>query len=87
MLPFGEDNHRRNINLGGSASQSTHAALLDRARALRTARREDKKKEEAALKIQRWVRPQGVLRSLREELKARFDLGLENTSGTGVSNS
>ncbi|KIJ54357.1 hypothetical protein M422DRAFT_25280 [Sphaerobolus stellatus SS14] len=82
MLPFGEDTTpRRNINLGGTTSQSSHTALLDRARALRNARREEKRREEAVVKIQQWLRSVGLVDALHKDLRVQFDLGLEHISG------
>lgn len=78
MLPFGEESsRRRNIDLGGAISQHSHAALLDRARALRNARREDKRREDAAIKIQTWLRSQREIQTVRKSLGDQFDSGLE----------
>ncbi|KAF8531258.1 hypothetical protein JB92DRAFT_2852681 [Gautieria morchelliformis] len=86
MLPFTtqESIARRNINLGGATSQSSHAAILDRARLLRNARRDERQKEDAALKIQKWLISQRETHALRADLRARFDLGLHDCSTVGV---
>lgn len=76
MLPFDEGSKaKRNINLGGNKSQSSHGDLLDRARALRSSRRDERNKEEAAKKIQNWIRSQKEIRTVRHELKVAFDHG------------
>lgn len=76
MLPFNEGpKSKRNINLGGSKSQSSHADLLDRARTLRNSRRDERHREEAAHKIQKWIRSQKQIRIVRNEMKALFDQG------------
>ena len=73
MLPFTET--KRNINLGGAVSQSSHSAILDRARALRNSRREGKRREDAAMKIQKWLISQREVQTIRADLRAQFDLG------------
>ncbi|KAF8527427.1 HECT-domain-containing protein [Hysterangium stoloniferum] len=76
MLPFESDStSRRNINLGGASSQSSQAVLLDRARALRNARRDERNKEIAALKIRNWLSSQHGIQIVRAELRVQFDLG------------
>lgn len=76
MLPFDEGSKaKRNINLGGNKSQSSHGDLLDRARALRSSRRDERNKDEAARKIQNWIRSQKEIRAVRREMKVAFDRG------------
>lgn len=77
MLPFTtqESIARRNINLGGATSQSSQAAILDRARLLRNARRDERKRDEAALKIRKWLVSQRKAQALRADLRSQFDLG------------
>lgn len=77
MLPFTaqESLAKRNINLGGATSQSSHAAILDRARLLRNARRDERNKEDAALKIRNWLISQREAQVIRADLRARFDRG------------
>ncbi|KAF8580133.1 HECT-domain-containing protein [Ramaria rubella] len=77
MLPFTtqESIARRNINLGGTTTQSSQSAILDRARNLRNARRDERKKEDAALKIQKWLISQREMQALRADLRIQFDLG------------
>ena len=86
MLPFTtqESIAKRNINLGGATSQSSHTAILDRARLLRNARRDERKKEDAALKIQKWLISQRETQSLRTDLRAQFDLGPHDYSSFEV---
>ncbi|GJJ13246.1 hypothetical protein Clacol_007497 [Clathrus columnatus] len=76
MLPFDEGTKaKRNINLGGTKSQFSHADLLGRARALRNSRRDERNREEAAQKIQTWFRSQKEIQNVRNEMKIQFDRG------------
>jgi hypothetical protein len=76
MLPFESNStSRRNINLGGATSQSSQAVLLDRARALRNARRDERNKEVAALRIRNWLLSQRSIQTVRAQLRALYDLG------------
>ena len=86
MLPFTtqESIAKRNINLGGATSQSSHAAILDRARLLRNARRDERKKEDAALRIQKWLISQREIHALRANLRTQFDLGPHGCSSLEV---
>jgi hypothetical protein len=74
MLPFTTES-KRNINLGGATSQSSHSVILDRARALRNSRRDERRKEDAAIKIQRWLSSQRETQAIRADLRVQFDLG------------
>ena len=73
MLPiFGDDRRRREINLGGSTSVSTHAAILDQARARRMEREAQRKREESAIRIQEWWRGACETRRVRQQLRRVF---------------
>lgn len=73
MLPlFGDERRRREINLGGSTSVSSQAAILDQARARRIEREAQRKREESAIRIQAWWRGAREAQRLREELRRVF---------------
>ncbi|KIJ59650.1 hypothetical protein HYDPIDRAFT_32985 [Hydnomerulius pinastri MD-312] len=83
MLPlFGDDRRRREINLGGSSSVSSQAAILDQARARRIEREALRRREESALRIQAWWRGVSEARRVRQQLRQVFQ---ENAIGlTGL---
>lgn len=68
---FFPDRKRRQINLGGS-SHSSSAGVLTEAKLLRNERSSQKRRSDAALKVQHWWR--GVLerRRVKQQLRARF---------------
>lgn len=73
MLPlFGDDRRRREINLGGSTSVSSQAAILDQARARRMEREAQRKREESAIRIQAWWRGACEARRVRQQLRRLF---------------
>ncbi|KAG9308894.1 HECT-domain-containing protein [Chiua virens] len=73
MLPlFGNELRRREINLGGSTSVSSQAAILDQARARRMEREAQRKREENAIRIQSWWRGASESRRIRQQLRQVF---------------
>ncbi|KAI6123405.1 HECT-domain-containing protein [Pisolithus croceorrhizus] len=74
MLPLFGDEHRRRrtINLGGSQSVTSQAAILEQARALRLKREVLRRREESALKIQSWWRGTLEARSVRHYMRQLF---------------
>jgi ubiquitin-protein ligase E3 C len=73
MLPlFGDDRRRREINLGGSTSVSSQAAILDQARARRMEREAQRKRGESAIRIQAWWRGACEARRVRQQLRRVF---------------
>lgn len=73
MLPlFGDERRRREINLGGSTSVSSQAAILDQARAQRMEREAQRKREESAIRIQAWWRGAREAQRVRQQLRQAF---------------
>lgn len=75
MLPlFGADGRkRRNINLGGLSTSSTHTSILDEARLRREERQSQLKREQSAIRIQAWWRGKRVARVVRIQLRHMLD--------------
>ncbi|OAX36693.1 HECT-domain-containing protein [Rhizopogon vinicolor AM-OR11-026] len=72
MLPVFGDNRRREINLGGSSSVTSQAAILNQARARRIEREAIRKRQESAVTIQAWWRGISVARRVRQQLREQF---------------
>lgn len=73
MLPlFGDERRRREINLGGSTSVTSQAAILGQARARRMEREAQRKREESATRIQAWWRGVCEARRVRQQLRRVF---------------
>jgi ubiquitin-protein ligase E3 C len=74
MIPVWGDERRRPINLGGSTtSASSHAAILDQAKARRLEREDNRRREENAVKLQAWWRGVREARLVREQMKIVFE--------------
>jgi len=75
MLPlFGaDDRKRRNINLGGRSTSSTHTSILDEARLRREERQNQLKRQQSAIRIQAWWRGKRVARTVRVQLRHTLD--------------
>ena len=71
MLPlFGaDDKKRRNINLGGRSTSSTHTSILDEARLRREQRQNQLKQQKSAIRIQAWWRGKRESRIVRIRLR------------------
>jgi ubiquitin-protein ligase E3 C len=65
MLPLFTDERRKPINLGGPSSASTHAAIIDQAKARRSERQDLRKRIDAAVRIQAYWRGVQTRRQLR----------------------
>lgn len=73
MIPlFGDERRRREINLGGSTSVSSQAAILDQARARRMEREAQRRREDSAIRIQAWWRGACEARRVRQQLRRVF---------------
>ena len=75
------DDKRRKINLGGASSASSHAAILNQARAQRFERDKVRRQHESAVRIQAWWRGIRDTRALRRELQASFEQDVLGLSG------
>ena len=75
MLPlFGEDDRkRRNINLGGRSTSSTHTSILDEARLRREERLNRLKRQQSVIRIQAWWRGKREARTVRTQLRHTLD--------------
>lgn len=84
MLPlFGaDDRKRRNINLGGRPTSSTHTSILDEARLRREERLSQLKRQKSAIRIQAWWRGKQEARIVRDQL--RRTLGQDPTGINGL---
>ncbi|GLB43810.1 putative HECT-domain-containing protein [Lyophyllum shimeji] len=80
FTPFG-DERRRKINLGGTPSAVTHAALIDQTRARRTERLEQQRRHDNALRIQAWWRGIKEARRARVAIREAFESDLEGLVG------
>jgi ubiquitin-protein ligase E3 C len=71
MLPlFGaDDKKRRNINLGGRSTSSTHTSILDEARLRREQRQNQLRQQKSAIRIQAWWRGKRESRIVRVRLR------------------
>ncbi|KAF7322217.1 HECT-domain-containing protein [Mycena kentingensis (nom. inval.)] len=65
MFPFGVNPGRRQINLGGSSSNTTLASLTDQAKARRNERQLAKRQLDAATRIQAWWRACATRKDVR----------------------
>ncbi|KAI5986179.1 HECT-domain-containing protein [Pisolithus albus] len=83
MLPlFGDDHKRkRKIDLGGSKSATSHAAILERAKAERFKREVLRRREESALKIQSWWRGTLEARSVKRHMRQLFLQDMTSLTG------
>ncbi|KAK2459462.1 hypothetical protein APHAL10511_008522 [Amanita phalloides] len=79
MQLFAEEQRRR-INLGGTSS-SSHAAIIDSARAKRLQRSEQKRRHDSASKLQEWWRGIIKTRLLRKELRVCFEADVLGIDG------
>lgn len=75
MLPLFEadDRKRRNINLGGRSSSSTHTSILDEAKLRREERQNQLKRHRSAVQVQAWWRGRRESRIVRIQLRHILD--------------
>lgn len=72
MLPFLGDEHKRRIDLGGSSRVASASDLLDSVKAQREARLEQKRRQDAAVKVQAWWRGRSQTEKVKDEMMATF---------------
>ncbi|KAM6490051.1 HECT domain containing protein [Amanita muscaria] len=77
---FAEE-QRRKINLGGTSSAVSQAAVIDSARAKRLERFEQKRRQDSAAKIQEWWKGIGQTRVVRRQLRMRFERDVVGIDG------
>ncbi|KAI0685222.1 HECT-domain-containing protein [Cytidiella melzeri] len=83
-VPYFGDNpgrRRREINLGGSTSATTHASLLQDAKARRLQRVDLKRKQDCAIIIQSWWRGRTQAALVRQQLRSTFEHNTTNLTG------
>ncbi|KZT24637.1 HECT-domain-containing protein [Neolentinus lepideus HHB14362 ss-1] len=79
MLPlFGDDRKRREINLGGTRSASSHEFILEQAKARRFEREDNRRKRDSAVRLQSWWRGLSEARRVRRQLRQTL---AENVTG------
>ncbi|KIK27397.1 hypothetical protein PISMIDRAFT_93249 [Pisolithus microcarpus 441] len=83
MLPLFGDEHRRKraIDLGGSKSATSHAAILEQAKAQRFKREVLRRREESALKIQSWWRGTLEARCVKRHMRQLFLQDMTSLTG------
>lgn len=81
MLPIFGDERRRQINLGGASSASTHTAILDQAKARRNERQEQKRRQENATRIQAWWRGVQDAKTTRIQMRRMFEEDVTGITG------
>ncbi len=82
MIPVFGDESRRRINLGGASATASERDVLRAARKEREERREMRRRQENAIKLQAWWRGMSEVQQTRNELRKLF---LEDpTSITGL---
>jgi ubiquitin-protein ligase E3 C len=83
-VPYFGDNpgkRRREINLGGATSVTTHASLLEDAKARRLQRSDMKRRQDCAVKIQSWWRGRKQALLVRRQLRHTFQQNVTNITG------
>jgi ubiquitin-protein ligase E3 C len=81
MIPIFGDERRRKMNLGGASSASSHAAILDQAKARRSERHDLRRRQENVVKLQAWWRGLKEARMVRSELKKAFEEDVTGITG------
>jgi len=82
MIPVFGDETRRRINLGGASTAATDRNVLRNARQEREERREVRRRQENAIKLQAWWR--GIRESRRTDRELRRTFEADPTSLTGL---
>lgn len=78
MLPlFDTDRRRRQINLGGASSSTSHSSILDQAKLRREERIEQKRRTDSAVKVQAWWRGTKEQQRVRLELRRNLEEALD----------
>ncbi|KAF7981928.1 hypothetical protein HWV62_30697 [Athelia sp. TMB] len=81
MIPLWGEEKKRKINLGGSRSASTHAAILDEAKARRAERESTRRRQEGAVGIQTWWKGIKERRRIRGEMRNAFERDVTGLNG------
>ncbi|KXN82656.1 hypothetical protein AN958_02333 [Leucoagaricus sp. SymC.cos] len=81
MIPIFNDERRRRINLGGASTNAGERDVLRNARKEREERREIRRRQENAIKIQAWWRGINEARRTRRELRKTFEADPTSLSG------
>ncbi|KAJ3827522.1 HECT-domain-containing protein [Lentinula raphanica] len=78
MLPlFDTDRRRRQINLGGASSSTSHTSIIDQAKLRREERIEHKRRSDSAVKVQAWWRGTKEHQRVRQELRRNLEDALD----------
>jgi ubiquitin-protein ligase E3 C len=81
MIHLFGDEKRRKINLGGASKVASQAELLEAARGRRSERSEQKRRSDAALRIQSWWRGVREAREVKIRLKGAFERDVVGLDG------
>ncbi|EMD40028.1 hypothetical protein CERSUDRAFT_46274 [Gelatoporia subvermispora B] len=84
MIPiFGDDpsKRRREINLGGTHSATSYSDILEEAKARRTQRQDQKRRNDSATRIQAWWRGVSSKRAIRQQIRQRFEEDITGLNG------
>lgn len=81
MLPTFGDERRRPINLGGATSASSHAAILEEAKARRLERHNFKRRQEKAVRLQSWWRGVNEAKIARQAMRKAFEDDVTGITG------
>ncbi|THV03800.1 HECT-domain-containing protein [Dendrothele bispora CBS 962.96] len=79
MLPVWGNERKRTINLGGAATSTSQSTILDQAKVRREERLENKRKADAAIKIQSWWRGAVDARRVRAQVRAELEKELNGS--------
>ncbi|KAI0669125.1 HECT-domain-containing protein [Trametes maxima] len=80
---FGDapNKRRREINLGGSHTATSHSDILQEAKQRRLQRNDLKRRQDSAVTIQHWWRGKHALQAVREDLRRTFDQDVASLTG------
>jgi len=84
MIPLftGDERNRRKINLGGTTTALSQEQILAQAKLVREERLQQRRREDAAVLIQRWWRAIVERLRVRDQLKSNFDEDPFGINGT-----
>ncbi|KAJ7067265.1 HECT-domain-containing protein [Mycena amicta] len=78
---FFPQERKRQINLGGSSSNTTLASLTDQAKARRNERTQLKRQNDSATRIQAWWRGVAAIRAVRAQMRQVFEHDVDGLTG------
>lgn len=80
---FGDapNKRRREINLGGTHTATSHNDILQEAKLRRSQRNDLKRRQDSALLIQHWWRGRIALNDVRQDLRHTFDQDVTSITG------